>query len=163
MRAKLPLQSHDRLKAIRMLGKQPLDAVDDQRVWIIFVGSRALHPLGTTSAFEDLKTDLGTVGLEEFEKRLNPRDGHRLSMRRTPSAQSRIKCLNFSTGTLSDSRLSSKCTARGSQAKKAESDGGTASRSISRRTGNDSGALRAREPRGAVQRCLRRVLEVRPT
>jgi hypothetical protein len=66
----LPIQSPDKLKLIRMLGKQPLDAGADQRIWLIFMGSFALHPLGKDHAFEDLKSDLTTPELEAFLDRI---------------------------------------------------------------------------------------------
>ena len=37
-------QSQDRLKAVRMLGKQPVDAAEDQRVRLIYTASFALEP-----------------------------------------------------------------------------------------------------------------------
>jgi len=50
-------QSHDRLKAIRLLGRQPVEANEDQRVAAIFVASHALRPAGAT-AFDDLLSDM---------------------------------------------------------------------------------------------------------
>ncbi len=47
-------QSHDRLKAIRLLGRQPVEANEDRRVATIFVASHALRPAGAT-AFDDLR------------------------------------------------------------------------------------------------------------
>jgi hypothetical protein len=41
----LELQPQDRLRGIRMLGKQPTDAALDQRVWLIYSASFALHPI----------------------------------------------------------------------------------------------------------------------
>ena len=66
----LPIQSPDKLKLIRMLGKQPLDAGADQRIWLIFMASFALHPAGKDHAFEDLKSDLTTPELEAFLDRI---------------------------------------------------------------------------------------------
>ena len=37
-------QSHDRFKAIRLLGRQPLDADEDKWVAEVFVASHALNP-----------------------------------------------------------------------------------------------------------------------
>ena len=68
--AGLELQANDRLKAVRMLGRQPVEVVDDQRVWLIFMGSYALHPLGKDHAFEDLKSDLKTPEREAFLDRI---------------------------------------------------------------------------------------------
>ena len=50
-------QSPDRLKAIRLLGRQPLDAVEDRRIAEIFVASHALNPVGD-SPFDDLLSDM---------------------------------------------------------------------------------------------------------
>jgi hypothetical protein len=69
----LEWQSHDRLKAVRLLGRQPIEIVDDQRVWLIFVASFVLHPLGKKNAFEDFKTDMATVERPPFEDRIRLR------------------------------------------------------------------------------------------
>jgi hypothetical protein len=50
-------QSHDRLKAIRLLGCQPLEANEDRRVATIFVANHALRPAGETE-FDDLWSDM---------------------------------------------------------------------------------------------------------
>jgi hypothetical protein len=84
---KLEIQSHDRLKTIRMLGKQPLDCAQDQRVWLIFVASFALHPAGKDHAFEDLTSDLGTIELEGFLDRILSRWGLLLDASDTPKAK----------------------------------------------------------------------------
>ena len=49
--------SPDRLKAIRLLGCQPVDAATDRTIAQIFVASHALHATGKT-AFDDLMSDL---------------------------------------------------------------------------------------------------------
>ena len=69
----LPIQAPDRLKLIRMLGKQPLDAGVDQRVWLIYVAAFALHPIGDGTPFDDLKSDLATLDLEAFATRMQSR------------------------------------------------------------------------------------------
>jgi hypothetical protein len=66
----LELQPQDRLRAIRMLGKQPVDCALDQRVWVIYVASFGLHPAGKKHPFEDLKSDMGTAQLEAFLRRV---------------------------------------------------------------------------------------------
>ncbi|MFI5461405.1 MAG: hypothetical protein ACHRXM_38885, partial [Isosphaerales bacterium] len=60
-------QSHDRLKAIRLLGRQPLDAIEDRRVAEIFVASHALNPV-EESPFDDLLSDMGTTALARYRK-----------------------------------------------------------------------------------------------
>ena len=60
-------QSHDRLKAIRLLGRQPLDAIEDRRVAEIFVASHALNPVGE-SPFDDLLSDMTTMALDRYRK-----------------------------------------------------------------------------------------------
>ncbi len=65
-------QSHDRLKAIRLLGRQPVEAKDDLRVATIFVASHALRPGGKT-AFDDLLGDLQDTQQERYEKAVRER------------------------------------------------------------------------------------------
>ena len=60
-------QSLDRLKAIRLLGRQPVDAVEDRRIAEIFVASHALNPVGD-SPFDDLLSDMGTSALVRYRK-----------------------------------------------------------------------------------------------
>ncbi len=50
-------QSNDRLKAIRLLGRQPVEANEDRRVATIFVASHALKRAGKTE-FDDLSSDM---------------------------------------------------------------------------------------------------------
>ncbi len=65
-------QSHDRLKAIRLLGRQPVEANDDLRVATIFVANHALRPGGKT-AFDDLLGDLHDTQQERYEKAVRER------------------------------------------------------------------------------------------
>ena len=69
----LPVQAHDRLTATRLLGRQPVDVGRDERVNLIFLASFALHPIGRVDAYEDLKSDMGTVELEKFRERIRNR------------------------------------------------------------------------------------------
>jgi hypothetical protein len=69
----LELQPHDRLRAIRMLGKQPVDLALDQRVWLIYSASFGLHPAGREHAFLDLKSEMGKIELDEFVDRVQSR------------------------------------------------------------------------------------------
>ena len=65
-------QSHDRLKAIRLLGKQPVDVAEDKRIIQIFVGSYALNPIGR-NAYDDLQADMGTLTMKRFLRRVRSR------------------------------------------------------------------------------------------
>ena len=65
-------QSHDRLKAIRLLGRQPLDAIEDRRVAEIFVASHALNPVGH-GPFDDLLSDMHTSQLVRYRKAVKAR------------------------------------------------------------------------------------------
>ena len=69
----LPWQPPDRLKAIRMLGKQPIDVAIDRRIAQIYLTTYAMHPLGQKNAYDDLKCDLVTIDLEPFLKRVRKR------------------------------------------------------------------------------------------
>jgi len=62
-------QSHDRLKSIRLLGLQPIDAITNRRVAEIFVASHALNPVGE-SPFDNLLSDMGTTALDRYRKEL---------------------------------------------------------------------------------------------
>ena len=68
LRAKLQAggfwRSSDRLKATRLLGRQPIDAVDDRRVAEIFMASHALRPVG--KAFRELRSDMGAEAHVDF-------------------------------------------------------------------------------------------------
>ena len=64
--------SLDRLKAIRLLGCQPVDAIDQWRVAMIYVASNGLMRLGETG-FEDLGSDMSEVALERLLLRVKTR------------------------------------------------------------------------------------------
>ena len=66
-------QSLDRLKAIRMLGKQPIDAAEDQGIAHIFIASFAIDPIPGRNAYSDLQSDLGPLELKEFKMRVRTR------------------------------------------------------------------------------------------
>ena len=78
-------QSHDRLKAIRLLGRQPVDAIEDRRIAEIFVASHALNPVGD-SPFDDLLSDMGTSALVRYRKAVKARWPDRSAPRRQPGA-----------------------------------------------------------------------------
>ena len=87
------VQSHDRLRLIRMLGKQPVDAALDQRVWVIYVASFGLHPAGKNHAFEDFKSDMGTMELEAFLPRVRSRWGLPLDASNTAGCKAALQDL----------------------------------------------------------------------
>lgn len=65
-------QSPDRLKSIRLLGRQPAAAATDRTIADIFVACDALHHSGTT-AFADLFSDMEESQLKKFMKRVKER------------------------------------------------------------------------------------------
>jgi hypothetical protein len=83
----LEWQPPDRLKGIRMLGRQPNEANEDQQVWIIYSASFALHPAGKDHAFEDLKADMGKVDLDAYVDRVQSRWPLILDASDTPKAK----------------------------------------------------------------------------
>ena len=64
--------SPDRLKAVRLLGFQPVDAIDQWCVAMIFVASNSFMRLGETG-FEDLLSDMSPVALERLVLRVRSR------------------------------------------------------------------------------------------
>jgi hypothetical protein len=65
-------QSHDRLKATRLLGRQPLEANEDRRVATIFVANHALRPAGDTE-FDDLRSDMQSSQRDPYRKAIRER------------------------------------------------------------------------------------------
>ena len=65
-------QSIDRLRATRLLGRQPTDISFDRDVAVIFVASDAVHFAGKTE-FDDLLSDLRDVQMKRLRKRLRKR------------------------------------------------------------------------------------------
>ena len=71
-------QSHDRFRAIRMLGKQPADVANDPQISLIFVASHGIRPdlsKGPHKAYNDLQCDLGTLEHKKFVDRVRTRWG----------------------------------------------------------------------------------------
>ncbi len=66
-------QSHDRLKAIRMLGRQPTDAAEDKRIVQIYVGAFAIKPNMKRKAYDDLKAEMATLDYKAFVNRVRDR------------------------------------------------------------------------------------------
>ena len=65
-------QSPDRLKAIRLLGRQPIDLGAERAIAEIFVASNALHP-GKKCAFDDLLSDMQSSQLGQLKKNVRLR------------------------------------------------------------------------------------------
>jgi hypothetical protein len=65
-------QSPDKLKAIRLLGKQPLDAADDANVATIFLACHAIDPQ-YESAFRELRCETTDWESKNYQKRLDNR------------------------------------------------------------------------------------------
>ena len=66
-------QAPDRLKAIRMLRKQPISAGVDETVASIYVACFAIKPGNRISGFGDLKCDMGTLDYKKFLRRARKR------------------------------------------------------------------------------------------
>src|SRR5262249_17364958 len=73
VRSDLPLQAHDRLTAIRMLGRQPAECLKDERICLIYLACFALHTIEGKDAFDDLKSDLNTIALAKFKEEIRSR------------------------------------------------------------------------------------------
>jgi hypothetical protein len=69
-------QSPDRLRAVRLLGGQPLDALDDERVLSIYLACNAMDPDGPP-AFGDLAVEMTSGENKRFRTRAEGRDMHR--------------------------------------------------------------------------------------
>ena len=63
------VQSHDRFRAIRLLGRDRLDALEDSRVALIFLASFALHP-GRRPAYADLRDELNVRSFPRVVERI---------------------------------------------------------------------------------------------
>ncbi len=68
----LPWQPHDQFKAVRLLGRQPLDAIDDRRVNGIYAASWALHE-EAGNPLQGVCTELDDAERKRFIARLNDR------------------------------------------------------------------------------------------
>jgi hypothetical protein len=68
----LKWQAPDRLKAIRMLGRQPMDALADERVLSIYLACDAMDPTAATS-LDDLLTETTPDELKLFKERVRGR------------------------------------------------------------------------------------------
>jgi hypothetical protein len=66
-------QPPDRLRAVRLLGRQPLDALDDERLLSIYMGCKAMDPRGNPT-FDDLAREMGSNEPIRFAGRVEGRD-----------------------------------------------------------------------------------------
>jgi hypothetical protein len=66
-------QPHDRLRVVRMLGRQPLEAVDDKRVMSIYTCCWRMDP-ADSHEFTDLTSELGAGERGTYMDRLNARE-----------------------------------------------------------------------------------------
>src|SRR5262249_51500607 len=69
----LEVQGPDRLKCIRMMGFNPIEVIDDQRVALVYLASFALHTAGREHAYDDFKSDMGTLAAKAFVERIRSR------------------------------------------------------------------------------------------
>lgn len=65
----LKWQPPDRLRAIRLLGRQPMDALDDERVLSIYLACNAMDP-GGPSSFGDVVHEMDDAELKAFAERI---------------------------------------------------------------------------------------------
>ncbi len=65
----LKWQPPDRLRAIRLLGRQPTDALDDERVLSIYLACNAMDP-GGPSSFGDVVHEMDDAELKAFAERI---------------------------------------------------------------------------------------------
>ena len=65
-------QPPDRLRAIRLMGRQPMDALEDRRVLHVYLACAAMGPPGTAE-FQDLATELRVDQRQRFLDRINGR------------------------------------------------------------------------------------------
>ena len=79
------LQSHDRLRMARLLGRQPLDILIDKRVAVIFLASYALNP-GSARPYADLISDIAKKDLPRFVQRIRQQWGKILEPADTATA-----------------------------------------------------------------------------
>jgi hypothetical protein len=69
----LKWQPPDRFKAVRLLGRQPLDGWEDERVMSIYLACWAMNPTGP-HGFDDIMTELSAGERERYSDRLEGRD-----------------------------------------------------------------------------------------
>jgi hypothetical protein len=72
----LKWQAPDRLKAIRMLGRQPMDLLADERVLMIYLACDAMDATGPTS-LDDMQTETADIELARIKERVQGRGADR--------------------------------------------------------------------------------------
>jgi hypothetical protein len=72
----LKWQAPDRLKAIRLLGRQPMDLLADERVLMIYLACDAMQPEGPSS-LDDMRTETNDLELERIKERVQGRGADR--------------------------------------------------------------------------------------
>jgi hypothetical protein len=70
----LKWQAPDRLKAIRMLGRQPMDLLADERVMMIYLCCDAMEPEAPTS-LDDMIAEADAAEMKRIKERLKDRGG----------------------------------------------------------------------------------------
>ncbi len=78
-------QPLDRLKAIRLIGCNPIQANENLQVAEIFVASHALHPAGRENAFDDIRSDMTDTQHDYFCKGIWARWPEELKLARKPA------------------------------------------------------------------------------
>ncbi len=78
-------QPLDRLKAIRLIGCNPIQANENLQVAEIFVASHALHPAGREHAFDDIRSDMTDTQHDYFCKGIWARWPDELKIARKPA------------------------------------------------------------------------------
>jgi hypothetical protein len=94
-------QSPDKLKAIRLLGRQPLDAADVREVAEVFLASHVLDPRHKHAFFE-LTCELDDLDFRQYEKRLRGRNVD--AMRPATPADARAMLLRLVNGAMDQLR-----------------------------------------------------------
>ena len=70
LEAGLGWQSHQKIKAIRLLGKQPISALDDHTVALVFLASHAIEP-EYSYAFQELRSEIHEDRFNRIKSRLD--------------------------------------------------------------------------------------------
>src|SRR5262249_47217276 len=72
-----PWQPPDKLRALRLLGKQPLEAADDPLVARIFLACWLMDPRGSReSAFQEVHREMTGPEISRFKRRIYDRPKH---------------------------------------------------------------------------------------